>query len=148
MTKLSLKFLTSWKSLLDTIGLQVKMDAPIYKRTVGDCPGSETFLSHLEFWNLLKVHFLFTQVYPSGVFDGVFDGVEEQIVIVFLCYDKYKMDINIATVILNNCFVMCNFTMLKLKPFCLNRKGEMVYEVLLSMWCFCWIRNKETTLAF
>ena len=53
---------------------------------MGDCPGNKMSLSILEFWNLPTMHFLFTKVvlYLSGVFDGV----EELIVIVFLSYDK------------------------------------------------------------
>ena len=31
-----------------------------YRRTLGDCPGSEMSLSFLEFWKLLTMHFLFT----------------------------------------------------------------------------------------
>ena len=54
----------------------------------GTCPGSEMSLSFLEFWKLLTMHFLFTQVilYPSGVFDGI----EELLVIVIVFLNDEK----------------------------------------------------------
>ena len=64
------------------------MDAPTDSHTLGDCPGSEMSLSFLEFWKLLTKYFLLTLVilYPSGVFDGVEEWLI--IVIVFLSYNK------------------------------------------------------------
>ena len=60
-----------------------------YRKAFGDCPGSKVSLSILEFWKLLTMYFLFTLIiYPSGVFNGV----EELIVIVFFSYDKDKIN--------------------------------------------------------
>ena len=68
------------------------MDAPtLQKSSLGDYPGSKMSLSNLEFW-------MFTSIIlcPSGIFEGV----EELIVIVFLRYNKNKVDTNIVTIIL------------------------------------------------
>ena len=63
------------------------MDAPKVQKTLGDCPGSEMTLSFLEFWKLLTMCFLFTQVmlYPTGVFDR---DKKYSLVIALLSYDK------------------------------------------------------------
>ena len=75
------------------------MDAPMAQNNLGDYPGSEMSLSILEFQKLLTMNLLFTQVilFPSGVFDEV----EEQIVIMYflLVLIRDKVDINIVTLI-------------------------------------------------
>ena len=83
------------------MGLQVEERCPnsTKKKLWVDCSGSEMSLLILEFQKLLTMHFLFTQ---ERYFSQIFDGVEEFIVvvIVFLSYDKNKVDIDIITVIL------------------------------------------------
>ena len=54
-----------------------------YRKTLGDCAGCEMSLSFLEFGSCLFLVYL-------GNTSGIFDGVEELlvIIIVFLSYDK------------------------------------------------------------
>ena len=50
-----------------------------YKKTLGDCPGSEMSMSFLEFGSCLLL-FTYIVLYSSGVFDGL----EEWLVVVIV----------------------------------------------------------------
>ena len=81
---------------LDTMGLKAEDGCPNGTKELWVT--IQAARCHCHFQSLEVVYFLFAQVilYPSGVFDGV----EEWLVIVSDYYDKDKIDINILTVIL------------------------------------------------
>ena len=84
MTELSLKFPASWKTLLDTMCLQAEDGCPSGTEELWVYVQAARFLCHFQSFGSCLLPVDIGKLYPFGVFDGV----EEWIVIVFFCYDK------------------------------------------------------------